>query len=125
MAAEGAFVLLAVITHLILKMAYIILELLTEIADDTRLPLLALAGDEYDQMQIARDASPAESALSMDGLYTAEIYNAAVKGYGKIGKRICSFSESIVISSEKVSLRDSNGFIVMTMVLYDGEWIRE
>ena len=116
---------LAVITYLIFKMAYIVLELVTEIADDTRLQLLAVAGDEYDQMQIAQDDSLVESALPNDDLETAEIYNAAVKGYGKIGKRICSFSESIVISSEKVSLRDSNGDIVMKMVLYDGEWIRE
>ena len=116
---------LGVVTYLIFKMAYIALELLTEIADDTRLQLMALAGDEYDQIQVSQDNASVESGLSKDDLDTAEIYNAAVKGYGRIGSRRCSFSESLVISREKVSLRDSNGDIVMTMVLYDGEWIRE
>ena len=116
---------IGVVTYLLFKMAYIALELLTEIADDTRLQLLANAGDEYDRTLPVRDDSLDESGLSKDELDTAEIYNAAVKGYMKIGNRTCSFSESIVLSGEKVSLRDSNGDIVMTMVLYDGQWIRE
>ena len=40
--------LIAIVTYLVFKMAYIALELLTEIADDIRLQLMALAGDEYD-----------------------------------------------------------------------------
>jgi hypothetical protein len=41
--------------YLIFKMAYIALKLLTEIADDTRLQLMAVAGDEYDQLQAAEE----------------------------------------------------------------------
>lgn len=117
--------LLGVVTYLVFKMAYIALELLTEIADDTRLQLMALAGDEYDQIQSVQDESSVESGLSKDDLQTAEIYNAAVKGYGKIGSKRCNFGYSTIVSEEKVILRDSNGDTVMAMVLYDGNWIRE
>ena len=72
-----------------------------------------------------QDEALVESGLSMDNIDTAEIYNAAVKGYGRIGSKRCSFGDSIMVSEEKVILRDSNGDTVMTMVLYDGEWIRE
>ena len=116
---------LAVITYLIFKMAYIALELLTEIADDTRLQLLAIAGDEYDQVKALQDDSSDEGSLAKDDLKTAEIYNAAVKGYMKIGGRVSSFDDSTIISSEKVVLRDSKGNTIVTMVLYDGQWIRE
>ena len=97
----------------------------TEIADDTRLQLMALAGDEYDQIQAAEEDVWLENSLSKDDLQTAEIYNAAVKGYRKIGGRVSSFDDSIIVSEEKVVLRDSNGNSIVTMVLYDGEWIRE
>lgn len=117
--------LLGVVTYLIFKMAYIALELLTEIADDTRLQLMAVAGDEYDQIQAAEEDAWLENSLSKDDLQTAEIYNAAVKGYRKIGGRVSSFDDSIIVSEEKVVLRDSNGNSIVTMVLYDGEWIRE
>ena len=119
------FIPIGVISYLIFKMAYIALELLTEIADDTRLQLLAIAGDEYDQVKALQDDSTVEGSLAKDDLDTAEIYNAAVKGYMKIGGRVCSFDDSTIISSEKVVLRDSNGNTIMTMVLYDGQWIRE
>ena len=52
-------------------MAYIALELLTEIADDTRLQLLALAGDEYDQLQAVQDVALVESGFSKDNIDTA------------------------------------------------------
>ena len=117
--------LLGVVTYLIFKMAYIALELLTEIADDTRLQLMAVAGDEYDQIQAAEEDAWLKDSLSKDDLQTAEIYNAAVKGYRKIGGRVSSFDDSIIVSEEKVVLRDSNGNSIVTMVLYDGEWIRE
>jgi len=45
-------ILLGVVTYLLFKMAYIALELLTEIVDDTRLQLMAIAGHEYDRMQV-------------------------------------------------------------------------
>ena len=120
-----ACLLIAVITYLVFKMAYIALELLTEIADDTRLQLMALAGDEYDQIQSVQDESSVESGLSKDDPQTSEIYNAAVKGYRKIGSKRCNFGYSTIVSEEKVILRDSNGDTIMAMVLYDGDWIRE
>nr|BDD44976.1 hypothetical protein 15 [bacterium] len=106
-------------------MAYIALGLLTEIADDTRLQLMTLAGDEFDQIQAANEDVRLESSLSKGDLQTAEIFNAAVKGYRKIGGRVSSFDDSIIISEEKVVLRDSNGNTIVAMLLYDGEWMRE
>ena len=72
-----------------------------------------------------QDDDSVESSLTKDDLQTAELYNAAVKGYRKIGERISSFDDSIIVREEKVVLRDSNGNTIMTIVLYDGEWIRE
>ena len=72
-----------------------------------------------------QDDDSVESSLTKDDLQTAELYNAAVKGYRKIGERISSFDDSIIVCEEKVVLRDSNGNTIMTIVLYDGEWIRE
>ena len=118
-------ILLGVVNYLVFKMAYIALELLTEIADDTRLQLMALAGDEYDQIQSAEGEISAASFNPNDPTQVAEIYNAAVKGYKRYGGRVCSFDDSTVVSTNEVVLRDSNGNTIMTMVLYDGEWIRE
>lgn len=118
-------ILLGVVTYLLFKMAYIALGLLTEIADDTRLQLMTLAGDEFDQIQAANEDVRLESSLSKGDLQTAEIFNAAVKGYRKIGGRVSSFDDSIIISEEKVVLRDSNGNTIVAMLLYDGEWMRE
>ena len=53
------------------------------------------------------------------------IFNAAVNGYKKIGGKLPSFSASEVVSDEKVVLRSSNGATIVTMVFYDGQWIRE
>ena len=117
--------LLGVVTYLIFKMAYIALELLTEIADDTRLQLMALAADEYDQIQAAQDDASVKSSLSKDDLKTVVIYEAAAKGYKKIGGLVSTFDDSIIVSEEKVILRDSSSNTIMTMILYDGEWIRE
>ena len=72
-----------------------------------------------------QDDDSVESSLTKDDLQTAELYNAAVKGYRKIGERISSFDDSIIVCEEKVVLRDSSSNIIMTMVFYDGEWIRE
>tara|TARA_B100000035_G_C20742248_1_gene440250 strand:+ start:73 stop:588 length:516 start_codon:yes stop_codon:yes gene_type:complete len=118
-------ILLGVVTYLLFKMAYIALELLTEIADDTRLQLMALAGHEYDQMQVEQDEAPVISVAPDDPTQVAEIYNAAVKGYRKYGRKVCSFDDSTVVSTDEVVLRDSDGKTIMTMVLYEGEWIRE
>jgi hypothetical protein len=118
-------ILIGVVSYLLFKMAYIALELLTEIADDTRLQLMALAGDEYDQMKAVEEDVLLESSLSKNDLQTAEIYNAAVKGYRKIGDLVCSFDDSIIVSEKKVILKDSSGNTIKTMCLYDGQWIRE
>ena len=74
------------------------MELLTEIADDSRLQLLALVGDEYDASQALPENVSVENSHSKDNLQTAEIYNDTVKGYRKIGGRESSFSESIIVS---------------------------
>ena len=84
-----------------------------------------MAGDEYDQMQAVEEDVLLESSLSKKDLQTAEIYNAAVKGYRKIGDLVCSFDDSIIVSEKKVILRDSSGNTIKTMCLYDGQWIRE
>ena len=118
-------ILLGVISDLLFKMAYTALGLLTEIANDTRLQLMALAGDEYDQMQAVEEDDLLESSRSKNDLKAAEIYNAAVKGYRKIGDLVCSFDDSIIVSEKKVILRDSSGNTIKTMFLYEGEWIRE
>jgi len=116
-------ILLGVVTYLIFIMAYIALELLTEIADDTRLQLMAVAGDEYDQWQ-AQDESLVKSS-GTDGLtQAAERYNAAVIGYRRYGGRECSFDNSTCVLEDVVVLRDPNGEVIMTMVLYDCEWTR-
>ena len=94
-------ILLGVVSYLLFKMAYIALELLTEIADDTRLQLMALAGDEYDQRQAVEEDVLLESSLSKNDLKIAEIYNADVKGYRKIGDLVCSFDDSIIVSENK------------------------
>ena len=120
-----ACLLLGVVTYLIFKMAYIALELLTEIADDTRLQLMALTGDEYDQRKEKKNDISAESSLPKEDIKTAEIYNAAVKGYKKVGGKRCSFENSVIISEKEVILKDGDGNSIMTMVLYDGHWIRE
>ena len=95
-------ILLGVVSYLLFKMAYIALELLTEIADDTRLQLMALAGDEYDQRQAVEEDVLLESSLSKNDLKIAEIYNADVKGYRKIGDLVCSFDDSIIVSEKKL-----------------------
>ncbi len=41
--------ILGVLSYFLFEMGYIALELLTEMADNTRLQLLAVAGEEYDQ----------------------------------------------------------------------------
>jgi len=116
---------LGVVNYLLFKMAYVALELLTEIADDTRLQLMALAGDEYDESQSAEGEISTANFNPDDPTQVAEIYDDAVKGYRKYGGRVCSFDDSTVVSTNEVVLRDSNGNTIMTMVLYDGEWIRE
>ena len=118
-------ILLGVVSYLLFKMAYVALKLLTEIADDTPLQLMALAGDEYDQMQIAQDEDPVISVAPDDPAKVAEIYNAAAKGYRKYGRKVCSFDDSTVVSTDEVVLCDSDGKTIMTLVLYQGEWIRE
>ena len=93
-------IILGLVTYLLFKMAYIALELLTEIADNTRLLLMALAGDEYDQMQVAQDEASVISVAPDDPTQVAEIYNAAVKGCRRYCRNICSFDDSTVVSTD-------------------------
>ena len=118
-------ILLGVVTYLVFKMAYVALKLLTEIADDTPLQLMELAGDEYDQRQVAQDEDLVISVAPDDPAQVAEIYNSAAKVYKKYGRKVCSFDDSTFISIDEVVLCDSDGKTSMTMVLYEGEWIRE
>ena len=114
---------IGVVAYLIFKMSYIALELLTEIADDTRLQLLAVVGEDCDYV-LADNSS--ESTISKDSVQAAEIYNAAVKGYRMtVGRVATSFDESTIVTPEKVILRDSSGSTIVTMVLYGGAWLRE
>jgi hypothetical protein len=122
----GFFVILAgVVLYLILKMGYIALELLTEIADDTRLQLLAAAGEEYDQMvSSSKSIQPEVEGLLVEDDEINEIYNAAVKAYIRDGGReLCSPANSDVYE-KKVVLRDSNGDEIKVMNFYDGQWIK-
>lgn len=61
-------IILGPVSFILTKASYVALELLTEIADDTRLQLLALAGDEYDELlesQKSRE-EPQVSSLEND-----------------------------------------------------------
>ena len=99
-----AFIPLAIITYLILKISYIALELLTEIADDTRLQLMAVAADEYDHNEAQNIENLVKSGATKDDLEAAKVYNAAAKGYRKIGGEVCGFDESTVVSIKEVIL---------------------
>ena len=71
-----------IFAFLFFKVSYIGIMLLTEIADNTRLQLLALAGKEYDQMVAKKQEKIAESPLDDD--VQEEIYNKVVKEYNKM-----------------------------------------
>ena len=71
-----------VFAFLFFKVSYSGIILLTEIADDTRLQLLALAGEEYDQMVAKKQEKITESPLG-EGVQK-EIYNKVVKEYNKM-----------------------------------------
>ena len=122
-------VIVGVVLYFILKMGYILLELVTEIADDTRLQLLAVAGDEYDRM-VAKDKlhqqnNYIEPDAILPNLDNPELYNAAVKGYVRGGgMRKCNFENSS-LSQKKVVLRDDNNEIVQVMEFYDGQWLKQ
>jgi len=113
-----------VIAYIIFKLSYIGIRLLTEMADDTRLQLLALAGEEYDQMVANKQEKVAESTLDEDS--QKEIYNKVVEEYNKMP---WNNKEPTLINStifeRKVVLRDDENKKIITMVLYDGLWVRE
>ena len=70
-----------VFAFLFFKVSYSRIILLPEIADDTRLQLLALAGKEYDQMVAKKQEKIAESPLDDD---VQEFYNKVVKEHNKM-----------------------------------------
>jgi len=86
---------------------------------------MAVAADEYDHDEAQNIEKLVKSRATKDDLEAAEVYNAAVKGYRKIGGEVCSFDESTVVSIKEVILRGSSGNFIKTMVLYDGAWIRK
>lgn len=108
------------------KMSYVALQLLTEIADDIRLQLLAVAGDEYDQAiadQEEEKEEPTKSDLDEDE--KRDVFDAAVAGYKRGGGNKASiFENSTVYNSKEVILRDADNKRIITMVLYDGQWIK-
>ena len=73
---------LGVFAFLFFEMSYIGIMLLTEIADNTRLQLLALAGEKYDQMVAKKQEKITESPLDED--VQKEIYNKVVEEYNKM-----------------------------------------
>ena len=122
-AALSCFIL-GVFSYFLFKIGYIALELLTEIADDTRLRLLELAGEGYDQIVESRkDNKSAQSEL--DEEEKRESFKGAIAGYKRDGgKKEPSFSNSTILK-QKVFLRDINDNSIVNMVCIDGQWIRE
>ena len=122
-AALGCFIL-GVFSYFLFKIGYIALELLTEIADDTRLRLIAVAGEGYDQLVESRkDEEPAKSDL--DEEEKRESFKGAIAAYKRDGgKKEPSFSNSTILR-KKVFLRDVDNNSIINMVYYDGQWIRE
>ena len=119
------FVITGIVSYIFFKATYIALELLTEIADDTRLQLLAIAGDEYDQLIESNQSAESPQTPLVDSDEMRRIFDAAVSAYKRDGgKKKCSFEDSS-ISPESVILRDAGGWEIKKMSFYDGEWIRE
>ena len=121
-------VISGVVIYFLFKAEYIALELLTEIAVDTRLRLLAVAGDEYDQLNPSSSSSQNNESIESDDklsdLEKAEVYNKAIKAYLRDdGKERCNFENSIV-TKEKVILRNASNETILVMEWCDGQWLR-
>ena len=119
--AALVFLVSGIASFFIFKLGYVALELLSEIADDTRLQLLSSIDEEYELEEIREDAIPEEKVN--DEMKKRQLFNEAIKAYKKFGNDSCSFNRSIV-SENKVILNDINGQLVIVMEYYDGQWIR-
>ena len=122
-----SIIILAVLSYFLFKVGYIALELLTEIADDTRLQLLAAAGEEYDYKIASQEKVEDEpDKIDLDEGEQRGVFNDAVAGYKRDG---CvnepSFENSTVYNWKQVILRDGDNKRIILMVRYDGQWIRE
>ena len=105
-------------------MTYIGIRVLTELADDKRLQLLAFAGVEYTQMVTNKQEKIIETTLGEN--IRKEIYNKVVEEYNKMLWTIKEpTSTNSTIYERKVILRDDENKKIITMVLYDGLWVRE
>ena len=121
------FFILAALSYLLIKVGYITLELITEIADDTRLQLLAAAGEEYDYSITSQEKVEDEpDKINLDENEKREVFNDAVAGYKRDGgMNVPSFENSTVYNWKQVILRDGDNKRIILMVRYDGQWIRE
>ena len=105
-------------------MTYIGIRVFTELADDKRLLLLAFAGVEYIQMVTNKQEKIIETTLGEN--IRKEIYNKVVEEYNKMLWTIKEpTSTNSTIYERKVILRDDENKKIITMVLYDGLWVRE
>jgi len=107
--ALGCFIL-GVFSYFLFKIGYIALELLTEIADDTRLQLLAAAGNKYDRkISSQENAEDDPGKIDLDKDEKRSIFKVGVAGY----KRNCGVNESSPENSSvywwrQVILRDGD-----------------
>ncbi len=101
---------LAVLLYFPLKIGSIALKLLTEIAEDMRLRLLALAGKEYDQRIASQEKVEDEpDKIDLDADEHRGVFNDAVAGCKRdSGVNEPSFENSAVYIWQ-VILRDGDG----------------
>ena len=106
-----SFFFLAVLLYFLLKIGSISLKLLTEIADDMRLQLLALAGKEYDQRIASHEKVEDEpDKIDLDADEHRGVFNDAVAGCKRDGGvNEPSFENSAVYNWKQVILRDGDG----------------
>ena len=85
---------------------------------------MAFAGEEYTQMVTNKQEKIIETTLGEN--IRKEIYNKVVEEYNKMLWTIKepTFTNS-TIYERKVILRDDENKKIITMVLYDGLWVRE
>ena len=101
---------LAVLLYFLFMVGSIALKLLTEIADDMRLQLLALAGEEYDQRIASQEKVEDEpDKIDLDADEQRGVFNDAVAGYKRdSGLNEPSFDNSAVYNWKQVILRDGD-----------------
>ena len=100
----------AVFLYFLLKLGSIALKLLTQIADDTRLQLLAVAGNEYDQKISSKEKAEDEpDKIDLDKDEKRDFFNDAIAGFKRnAGVNEPSFENSTVYNWKQVILRDGD-----------------